>query len=178
MDVKIIALVVVFLLCCSLAGFLVWRTMKSSSKQDKETPAVMMPVPPPTPSPSPSPPQTEPPLLTTAPPETARPDVFVYAPGSWGYYHGGAYPGGVPGIPRYHHRMWPEIPRPIQPGGSWPELMGKDKDDATAYVMSTYPNMHVAVVRYGAPMPTDYRTDRFVLVYDAYTRKVVGAAIG
>jgi hypothetical protein len=56
--------------------------------------------------------------------------------------------------------------------------MGKDKDDATAYVMSTYPNMHVAVVRYGAPMPTDYRTDRFVLVYDAYTRKVVGAAIG
>jgi hypothetical protein len=56
--------------------------------------------------------------------------------------------------------------------------MGRDKDDATAYIMSTYPNMHVAVVRYGAAMPTDYRTDRFIIVYDAYTRKVVGAQIG
>jgi hypothetical protein len=56
--------------------------------------------------------------------------------------------------------------------------MGKDKDDATAYIMSTYPNMHVAVVRYGAAMPSDARTDRFIIVYDAYTRKVVGAQIG
>lgn len=122
---------------------------------------------------------------TTAAPVTSQPprnlDVMIYAPGNpyWVYppgYYGPRYP--VPPLPRYPQAWWPSRPRPIQPGGSFPELIGRDKDDAVAYVMSTYPNMTVSVVRYGAAMPSDYRPDRFTLVYDVYTRKVVGASIG
>ena len=168
MDVKVIALVCIVIICCCIVGYVAWNSMKKSAA---------VTVPPPTPSPVTMAPQmtTEPPLLTTAPPHTVRPDTMLYAPGAqWGYW-GGGYPG-LP--PRYTRLAWPEKPRPIQPGGTWSELMGKDKDDATAYIMSTYPNMHVALVRYGAAMPEDYRTDRFIIVYDTYTRKVVGAQIG
>lgn len=179
MNWKLVALVVLVLVCSSVAAAVV----TSSSQKMKRV--NVLTVAPPT--------ATEAPIvLTTAPPAspppgTTRPDVLLYAPGTTPYYWPGYAPGYAPGyipgtyagpVNRYPNGYWPPAPRPIQPGGSWSELMGRDYQDAAAYVMSTYPNMHVAMVRYGAPMPTDARQDRFVIVYDAWTRKVVGAQIG
>lgn len=176
MDKKLIALAVLLLVCSSIAA---WVFMRSQGK----TVTTMAPLLPPMPlQPAPVPVPTETPTaITTAPPVPSRPDILLYAPGNpyWSYapgYYGPRYP--VPTVPQYPEAWWPVRPRPIQPGGSWPELMGKDYQDAAAYIMSTYPNMHVAMVRYGAPMPADARPDRFVVVYDAWTRKVVGAQIG
>lgn len=183
MDTKIVALAVVAVLCCSLVIFFMVRPIMAGPKASNTVAPLSLP-----PQPLPQPQQvvaetTQPPMLTTAPPQNdmIRPDVMLYAPGNpWWVYPPGSwgprYP--VAPTPPYPRQWWPTKPRPIQPGGSWPELMGRDKDDAVAYVMSTYPNMHVALVRYGAIMPADYRADRFTIVYDAWTRKVVGAQIG
>jgi hypothetical protein len=169
MNWKLVALVVLVLVCSSVAAFVVMRTQRQPVRTPVQQPVVV--------------PVTEAPIMmmttappaTSPPPSTARPDVLLYAPGTPPYYWPGTYAGPVN---RYPKAYWPPAPRPIQPGGSWSELMGRDYQDAAAYVMSTYPNMHVAMVRYGAPMPTDTRHDRFVIVYDAWTRKVVGAQIG
>ena len=140
-------------------------------QQQRAEPVMLASPPAPVPTPMPTP--------TSQPPRST--DIMIYSPGSPyvmyppGYY-GPRYP--IPPTPQYPAAWWPNRPRPIQPGGSWPELMNRDKDDAVAYIMSTYPNMTVAAVRYGAAMPSDARQDRFVVVYDAWTRKVVGAQIG
>lgn len=173
MNWKLVGLVLLVLVCSALTAVVVTRS------RQKTTPvAVPLTVGPPTTT-------TDAPIIvTTAPPTpsptpSARPDVLMYAPGTVPYYWPGYGPGYYAGpVNRYPKMYWPPAPRPIQPGGSWSELMGRDYQDAAAYVMSTYPNMHVAMVRYGAPMPTDARHDRFIIVYDAWTRKVVGAQIG
>ncbi len=170
MNWKLVGLVLLVLVCSSLAFFVVTR-MKKAPTTPAPTLAAVIPVT--------APPVTETP--TPSPTPSARPDVLLYAPGypSPGYYWPGYLPGTYAGpVNSYPRAYWPPKPRPIQPGGSWSELMGRDYQDAAAYVMSTYPNMHVAMVRYGAPMPTDTRSDRFIIVYDSYTRKVVGAQIG
>ena len=181
MDWKLVLVLCVCLLCCALASWFVYSSViKAKTKTDEDqadnpnvmtAPVVLTPAPPMT--------TTEPPPVTTMPP-ARNTDVMIYAPGNpWVVYPPGYWgPRYAVPAPRFPAVWWPEQPRPVQPGGSWPELMGRDKDDAIAYVMSTYPNMTVAAVRYGAPLPQDYRTDRFVVVYDVYTRKVVGASIG
>lgn len=179
MDWKIVGLILLVLVCSSFASLVVMRMNQKPATLPPVTIQQTVPAAPPvvlTEAP------TEPPRVTTAPPTSAaRADVMLYAPGSpyWAYapgFYGPTY--AVPPVPRYPKMWWPPAPRPIQPGGSWPELMGKDYQDAAAYVMSTYPNMHIAMVRYGAAMPADSRQDRFIIVYDAWTRKVVGAQIG
>ena len=180
MDIKIIAILVMCLLCVSIGIYFVF--LKKPPAQD----IIQSPVPIPqipilmtdTPSPTPT--------ATSAPPGTPGANVMLYAPGPPPYpgYPGypayPSYPGypGYPPVNPYWRPPYPVLPRPIQPGGSFSELIGRDKDDAVAYILSTYPNMTVAVVRYGGTMPSDARTDRFVVVYDVYTRKVVGAQIG
>lgn len=181
MNWKIVLIILVSLLCATSAGLMLYRSTQQPKKTDDdfvsmpsaaEVPVVMA-TDPPTSSPPPPPVTTSPPARNT--------DVMIYAPGNPYVMFPGGYWGPryrVPPVPAYPQPWWPPAPRPIQPGGSFPELMGRDKDDAIAYVLSTYPNMTTVAVRYGAPLPTDYRTDRFVLVYDAYTRKIVGASIG
>ena len=185
MNWKFLLVILVCLLCASSVGFVVFRSSSQKSDDDllMADEITMTPVSETSPvviaSPSPPPP-TEAPPVTTSPP-ARNTDVMIYAPGNPYVQFPGGYWGPrvpIPPIPAYPRGWWPQQPRPIQPGGSFPELMGRDKDDAVAYVMSTYPNMTTVAVRYGAPLPTDYRTDRFVLVYDAYTRKIVGASIG
>lgn len=185
MDSKILIAIVICLLCSSSAGFMVFKSTHNAPTTTEGPSSVAMeaPVIPQQPIvvtlPPPPPPTTSPPITTSPPARNT--DVMVYAPGMPYVMYPPGYWGPryqVPPVPRYPEMWWPERPKPIQPGGSFPELVGKDKDDAISYVMSTYPNMTVAAVRYGAPTPTDYRTDRFVLVYDAYTRKVVSAVIG
>lgn len=178
MDVKIIIAIVLVLLSSSVAAFLM---LQNTKKKDADPPMVVAPAAPapavaPAVAPAPAlapPPTSAPPSPSPSP--TPRPDVMLYSPAL--VSPPGWYPR-MPLFPPHAASHYLPVPRPIQPGGAWPELMNRDKDDAVAYVMSTYPNMHVVVVRYGAPMPSDARADRFIIVYDAWTRKVVGASIG
>lgn len=184
-DIKIMGVICLYLVCSSVATYVVIRQQRQNQERvinKNSVPAYdQMPVyTPPPPS------ATTTPVQTTALPATPSPpprnqDIMIYSPGypyvlyPYGYY-GPRYP--VPPMPQYPQPWWPPRPRPVQPGGSFPELMKKDKDDAVSYLMSTYPNMTVAAVRYGAPSPSDSRHDRFIVVYDAWTRKVVDAKIG
>jgi len=69
-------------------------------------------------------------------------------------------------------------PSPLEPAGGFPDLLGMQKDKAVQYVMTTFPNLTVATVRYGHRMPADTRMDRMIIVYDAFTGQVVSAYIG
>lgn len=170
MNGKLIAIVVMCIVCVAVVAYMVLKGRQATPS------SALPPLPPPVVSA-----EVMMPVLSTTTAPTAAPTAttapfLVYAPGY--QYPGYQYPGyQYPGH-QYPVRAWPNRPRPIQPGGSWTELMNRDKDDAVAYVMSTYPNMTVSVIQYGGPMPTDIRSDRFLIVYDAYTRKVVGARIG
>lgn len=77
--------------------------------------------------------------------------------------------------PRNHPHYY--YPSPLEPGGAFPDLVGMNKDKAVAYVLQTYPNLHVATVRYGQALPKDVRMDRMVIVYDTWTNLVIEAHI-
>ena len=79
------------------------------------------------------------------------------------------------GISRGHPHYY--YPTPLEPGGSFPDLKGMDKDKAVSYVLQTYPNLHVATVRYGQALPKDVRMDRMLIVYDAWSNLVIEAHI-
>lgn len=81
---------------------------------------------------------------------------------------------------RYSHHPYKRHyhPSPLEPAGGFPDLLGMQRDKAVQYVMSTFPNLTVATVRYGHRMPADTRMDRMIIVYDAFTGQVVSAYIG
>jgi hypothetical protein len=76
----------------------------------------------------------------------------------------------------YNHHF--DFPSPLEPGGGFPDLINMKKDKAVEYVLQTYPNLSVSTVRYGDALPKDVRFDRMIIIYDAFSQRVVAAHIG
>ena len=71
-----------------------------------------------------------------------------------------------------NHRM------PLYPGASIDAVVGRKKDSATTYLMTTYPQLALRVVPYGTLVSYEPRSDRVTVVYDRYTERVISATIG
>jgi hypothetical protein len=86
----------------------------------------------------------------------------------------------------YTHPMWPRErvyipPRqriPLYPGGNIDAVVGRKKDAATLYLMTTYPSLALRVVSHGTLVTYEARSDRVTVVYDPYTERVISAIIG
>ena len=119
------------------------------------------------------PPPTEPPAEDPVPP-TKEQTIMVYYDALGRPYYPTIYEK-FNRRRRYKHHYYPN---PLEPAGGFPDLLGMQKDKAVQYVMTTFPNLTVATVRYGHRMPADTRMDRMIIVYDAFTGQVVSAYIG
>lgn len=78
---------------------------------------------------------------------------------------------------RYHNHHF-DYPSPLEPGGGFPDLINMKKDKAVEYVLQTYPNLSVSTIRYGDALPKDVRFDRMIIIYEAFSQRVVAAHIG
>jgi hypothetical protein len=67
---------------------------------------------------------------------------------------------------------------PLYPGASIDAVVGRKKDSATTYLMTTYPQLALRVVPYGTLVTYEPRSDRVTVVYDRYTERVISATIG
>lgn len=50
--------------------------------------------------------------------------------------------------------------------GEWPDLLGRDGEEAAAVVRGDVPHCRVSIVREDAPVTRDYRADRVRLFVD------------
>jgi len=123
------------------------------------------------------PPPTEQPTEEPTPPTKAQTILVYYDALGRPYYptvyekYGRRHPHRLPYKRHYY-------PSPLEPAGGFPDLLGMQKEKAVQYVMTTFPNLTVAPIRYGHRMPADTRMDRMIIVFDAFTGHVVSAYIG
>lgn len=66
----------------------------------------------------------------------------------------------------------------LVPGANFPGVVGKPRDFATSYIMTTYPRLVVRAIPYGSPVTYDVRKDRVTVLYDTFTNRVISARVG
>lgn len=125
---------------------------------------------------------TQPPVPTAAPPQTSPPPSQTTP----------SFVKDVMYVPEYRYGLAPLPPPPppgwvahgyvpsveLIPGAAWPTLVGRNRDTAVSYIMTTYPRMTVRAIPYGSPVTYSTRSDRVTIAYDPHTRRVINARIG
>jgi hypothetical protein len=161
----VIIVLIVVLLCCSCTFYYIRK-----SKPIVTPPPIVVPPPPP-----PPPPPSQP-LIETAPapppppPATAAP---TQAPTNLMVYQNNFLPPQIPA-----HYDGDEATYMLIPGANFPGVVGQQKDDATTYIISTFPRLQVRALPYNTPIQYEVRRDRVTLLYDPYTNRVISARVG
>lgn len=125
---------------------------------------------------APPPATTAPPPATTAPPPRLE-QYPLYSMSAFDYYGNVIAPLPPPPPPGWY--ISTNMPSfQLVPGAAWPFLHGRHKDDAIAWLLTTYPALRVRVIPYGSMISYEMRNDRISVQYDPYTQRVINARIG